>query len=73
MNIVRIRMVNPESEKITFCAPSAVRDLKAIGYIEQPEPSLDIDEPLTVIPKPEPQTTKLKTNATNKRAATKVN
>lgn len=71
MNIVRVRMVNIETSKVTHCSPNAVRDLKAIGFIEQPLPSLDIDEPITVIPQPE--TTKPKTNATNKRATTKVN
>lgn len=57
----RIRMVNSETGSVTYCDQRAVKDLQAIGFFEQPEPTLEVSEK-----KPELKNTKTKTDAANK-------
>lgn len=40
-NMNRVRMVNHTSGNVTYCDRSMIRTLNAIGFVEQPEPSLE--------------------------------
>jgi len=65
-NMNRVRMVNHTSGNVTYCDRSMIRTLNAIGFVEQPEPSLETE------PKAEVNTAPTKTPAkTNKKNAVK--
>ncbi len=65
-NMNRVRMVNHTSGNVTYCDRSMIRTLNAIGFVEQPEPSLETE------PKDEVNTAPTKTPAkTNKKNAIK--
>jgi hypothetical protein len=42
-NMNRVRMVNHTSGNVTYCDRSMIRTLNAIGFVEQPEPSLETE------------------------------
>ena len=54
-------MVNSETGSVTYCDQRAVKDLQAIGFFEQPEPTLEVSEKKTEL-----KNTKTKTDAVNK-------
>jgi len=65
-NMNRVRMVKHTSGNVTYCDRSMIRTLNAIGFVEQPEPSLETE------PKAEVNTAPTKTPAkTNKKNAIK--
>ena len=45
----RVRMVNHTSGNVTYCDTSMIRTLNAIGFVEQPEPSLETEKPKEVV------------------------
>ena len=48
-NMNRVRMVNHTSGNVTYCDRSMIRTLNAIGFIEQPEPSLETEPKAEVV------------------------
>ena len=63
-NMNRVRMVNHTSGNVTYCDRSMIRTLNAIGFIEQPEPSLETEKPKEVV-NTAPTKTPAKTNKKN--------
>lgn len=64
-NMNRVRMVNHTSGNVTYCDRSMIRTLNAIGFIEQPEPSLETEKPKDEVVNTAPTKTPAKTNKKN--------
>jgi hypothetical protein len=55
-NMNRVRMVNHTSGNVTYCDRSMIRTLNAIGFVEQPEPSLETEKPKDEVANTAPKT-----------------
>lgn len=64
-NMNRVRMVNHTSGNVTYCDRSMIRTLNAIGFVEQPEPSLEMEKPKDEVVNTAPTKTPTKPNKKN--------